>query len=121
MEGFAVPWKEPGCFGAVRVTVGTEKETDAFLKAIKTVLAKVHALDPKGQGQGTKQDKGELVEARSRSGRRHAVAKTELTGDNEGNPEFPPRGKGRGRSRIKESWWRLGPDSGGGMQSPRPS
>lgn len=33
-----------------------------------------------------KQDKGELVEARSRFGRRHAVAKTKLTGDNEGNP-----------------------------------
>ena len=79
--------KEPGCFGAVRVTVGTEKETDAFLKAIKTVLAKVHALAPKGQEQGTKQNKGELVEARSRSRRRHAVGETELTGENEGNPQ----------------------------------
>lgn len=79
--------KEPGCFGSVRVTVGTEKETDAFLKAIKTVLAKVHALAPKWQGQGTKQDKREMVEASSRSRRRHAVGETELTSENESNPQ----------------------------------
>lgn len=81
--------KEPGCFGAVKFTVGTKKETKAFLKAIKTVLANVHALAPKGQGQGTKQDKGELVEARSRSRSRgrHAVGETELTGKNKGNPQ----------------------------------
>lgn len=39
--------KEPGCLGAIRVTVGTEKENDDFLKAITTVLAEVHALAPK--------------------------------------------------------------------------
>lgn len=29
-----------------------------------------------------------------------------------------PRGKGRGPSRIRESWWRLGPGREGGVQSP---
>lgn len=45
--------------GAIRVTMGTEKENDDFLKAITTVLAGVHALAPKGHGQETKQDQEE--------------------------------------------------------------
>lgn len=35
--------KEPGCFGCLRVTIGTEQEVTRFLKEIQSVLEDVHA------------------------------------------------------------------------------
>lgn len=34
--------KEPGCFGCLRITIGTEKEITRFLKEIQNVLEDVH-------------------------------------------------------------------------------
>lgn len=35
--------KEPGCFGCLRITIGTEKEVTRFLKEVESVLGDVHA------------------------------------------------------------------------------
>ncbi|EGP91153.1 unnamed protein product [Zymoseptoria tritici ST99CH_1A5] len=35
--------KEPGCFGCLRITVGTENEVTRFLKEIESVLSDVHS------------------------------------------------------------------------------
>ena len=35
--------KELGCFGCLRVTVGTEAEVTRFLKELKAVLEDIHA------------------------------------------------------------------------------
>ncbi|CZT21081.1 probable histidinol-phosphate aminotransferase [Ramularia collo-cygni] len=35
--------KEPGCFGCLRITIGTEQEVTRFLKEIESVLIDVHA------------------------------------------------------------------------------
>ena len=35
--------KEPGCFGCLRVTIGTEQEITRFLKEIQSVLEDIHA------------------------------------------------------------------------------
>lgn len=55
--------KEPGCFGAIRVTVGTEKENDDFFKAITTVLAEVLYMlwPPSGKDRRQSRIKRELA------------------------------------------------------------
>ena len=51
--------KEMGCFGCLRVTIGTEAEVTRFLKELKSVLAEIHsgkAANGVSQGQEEKKE-----------------------------------------------------------------